>query len=140
MSRMHSLIVPPMLSYADPTDNSGSGLVVVLLCLAVTVAAAGLALLPIGLARTRRHLQSEAIVGFAILWALALAGSVVIASMADMKWSKERDMRIKSGYYDPRDNTDAPAKPWAFWGGLGVVYTGLVGWSMAQQNAEPRAE
>jgi flagellar basal body-associated protein FliL len=123
-----------LLATAEAADTSNSGILIVLLSVGVTILAAGFALVPMLLARAGRHPQAEVIAAVAILWALLAAGSVVTTSMAQMKWDKERLMRIESGYYDPQDNTDAPAKPWGAWAGLGAGYAVLLVWSVAMKR------
>lgn len=105
----------------------------VLLTLGALVVAAALAVLPIVLARSRRHRHVEIIAAIAVLWGFLAAGSVVMTSMEEAKWSKERLVRVQSGYYDPNDNSGAPAKPVGVWTGLAVSYVALILWSLASR-------
>ena len=128
----------PCPAYADPVDNSGSGTVLVLWAVGAITAAAGLAFVPVGLAWARRHRGADAVVALAVLWGLVTAVSVVYATMNQMQWSKEKLLRINSGYYDPNDNAGAPTPPWTLWACLGGVYVGLVAWSVSRKkNAVP---
>jgi hypothetical protein len=106
---------------------------VALVCLGavVVVAALALALVPVAVAWARRHRRAEAIVGVTILWAGITALSLLMSAMDQMKWSRERDLRIRSGYYDPRQvDPDAPKWPWRFWTGMAVAHGGIVGWAV----------
>ena len=44
-------------------------------------------------------------------------------------WSRERLLRIESGYYDPLDNGAARRCPWTIWLLLLIVFVLLVGWA-----------
>jgi len=118
------------LAYARNVDSSESNLSIVLLCAGLVIAAAALALIPILMSRSRRHVQSDAVLGLGILCALVTAGVTAHACMQQMKWSDERTLRIESGYYDPQDQSDAPRLPWEIWSALAIAYAGLVLWPM----------
>jgi hypothetical protein len=126
-----------LLASAEAPDTSNTGLVLVLLTLGVLVAAAALAVLPIVVARSRRHRHAEIIAALAVLWGFLAAGSIVMTSMDEAKWSKERLVRIQSGYYDPNDNSGTPTKPVGTWGGLTVLYVALILWSFMVRQAGP---
>ena len=126
--------MPCLLAYAETADSANSGAMFVLLAVGVAIVTAVLACVPMLLAQARRHPHREAIVGFAILWALLTAGSVVMTSMGRMKWNKEQLMRIESGYYDPRDTSDAPTTPWGAWAALGTGYTAMLAWAVAKKR------
>jgi hypothetical protein len=117
-----------VIAYADTA--SGSGLTVALVCLGLVAVVGGLALVPVVVAWARRHRRAETIVGVTILWAGIAAVSLLMTAMDQMKWSRERDLRIRSGYYDPAQvDPDAPKWPWKLWAGMGVGYAGIVGWA-----------
>ncbi|HEX4794468.1 MAG TPA: hypothetical protein VH370_11780 [Humisphaera sp.] len=119
-----------MLAYARNVDSTESNLSIVLLCAGLIIAAAALGLIPILLSRSRRHVQSDAVLGLGILWALLAAGVTAHACMQQMKWSDERSLRIESGYYDPQDQSDSPRLPWEIWSALAVGYGGLILWPL----------
>jgi len=122
------------LAYAEGGDSSESNLVVVLICAGI-IAAVGLAgLIPVLVARSRRHRYREAIVLMSVVWGVLAAGSLTSTAIAQLKWSKERMLRIESGYYDPRDITDAPPLPWWTWSLLALGYCGLWIGAMAQRS------
>jgi hypothetical protein len=126
-----------LLASAEAPDTSNAGSLLVLLTLGILVAAAALAVLPIVLARSRQHRHAEIIAALAVLWGFLAAGSIVITSMDEAKWSKERLVRVQSGYYDPNDNGSAPAKPVGAWSGLAALYVVLILWSCASRCAAP---
>ena len=119
-----------MLAYARNVDSTESNLSIVLLCAGLVIAAAACALVPILMSRSRRHVQSDAVLGLAILWALVAAGVSANACIQQMKWSDERTLRIESGYYDPKDQSDAPRLPWEIWSAIALAYAGLVLWPL----------
>jgi hypothetical protein len=120
-----------LLGYADPTDQSNPSIQIVVISAGIALVAVILALLPICIAWKRRHRQSETIVPIGILWGLATAAVCIYAYITQANWAKERMARIMSGYYDPQDNSAAPALPWGFWLLLMAAYTILIVWSMA---------
>jgi hypothetical protein len=130
-----------VIAYAETA--SGPSLTVALVCLGAVVLVAALALVPVVVAWARRHRRAETIVGVTILWAGIAAVSLLMSAMDQMKWSRERDLRIRSGYYDPGQvDPDAPQWPWKLWGGMGVGYAAIVAWAVAggtrAQRNEPR--
>ncbi len=125
------------LAYAEAADTSNSSLVIVLIGLGVLSVAAIAAFVPIGICWNRHHRQTDSIAALAVLWSLIAAISVIYFVNAQMKWSREQMLRIESGYFDPGDKSDAPAVPWALWGGLAAGYAVLIGWSFSQKNPPP---
>jgi hypothetical protein len=106
-------------------------LTIALVCLGAVALVAALALVPVVVAWARRHRRAETIVGVTILWAGIAAVSLLMSAMDQMKWSRERELRIRSGYYDPRQqDPDAPRWPWKLWTGMAVGYGGIVGWAV----------
>jgi hypothetical protein len=124
-----------MLAYAESTDATNSNMMIVLISAGVVIAVSVLAIIPIRLAWSRRHKQSDAIFAMTVLWALLTAGTVVAMSMTQFKWSNERLLRIQSGYYDPLDNSDAPKWPVRSGAALAVAYATLIIWPLAQRRA-----
>ena len=119
-----------IVAYSEPASSSNANLEIVLIGLGVIVVAAVLAFIPVAICWARRHRGTEIVTAIAVVWALVAAASVVLLISAQMKWSREQTMRIESGYFDPRDQSDAPAVPIKTWSALGIVYAGLVGWSL----------
>src|SRR5947209_1622010 len=100
------------LATAQADDASGSRLTLVLIWLGIIVAAGIAAMVPLALAASRGHRRGEALLGVTVLWAFLAAGSLIYASMVQTKWAAERDLRVRSGYYDPRNaEDDAPRLP-----------------------------
>jgi hypothetical protein len=122
------------LAYAESADTSNSSMVIVLSGLCVLAVAAIAAIVPICICWKRHHRQTEPITALLILWGLVATISAIYFINSQMKWSREQMLRIESGYFDPTDQTDAPAIPWVTWGGLATVYAALVCWSFAQKN------
>src|SRR5512146_9051 len=123
-----------VLASAEGTDLSGSEWGIVMIALAVIVVAAALAMLPIGIARYRRHTQHSAIAAMAVLWALVVAGTVLQTVSAELKWSREYVLMLKTGYYDPRDTSGAPEWPWRIWIALAVGFGILVLYAAARRS------
>jgi hypothetical protein len=118
-----------MLCYADRGESGEANLQFALLCVGAIVLVSALAIAPVILARRRRHRRGETVMGFTILWALVLVGSLLVTATARTKWTREQTLRIQSGYYDPQDQTDAPRYPWGLWAGLALAYAGVLAWS-----------
>lgn len=123
------------LARAEGPDASDSNLLLVLICAGLIVGAAVLALVPAFIARRRGHGRSETIMAAAVLWGLLSAGTLVHASIVQMQWSKEQQLRVQSGYLDPQDTSDAPAKPWRTWTALVTVYCVLMIWAFAPRSS-----
>jgi hypothetical protein len=124
------------LAYAEPPDTSDSNLQLVIVSVVVITAAAVLAFVPVFLAWSRRQRRIDVIVALAVVWGLLAAVSVIHATTAQMKWSKEKNLRIQTGYVDPKDDTDAPPLPWLQWFVLGAGYAGVVVKSFAKPKVE----
>ncbi len=119
------------LAYADASDPSQSNLLLVLLGIGVILVTCVLAFVPVGMAWSRRHRRSDVVVAAAVLWGLVTVGSIVSTMAAQMQWSREHVLRMKTGYFDPDDRTGAPMRPWVLWAGLGTAYGGLLVGSVA---------
>ncbi|MDB5357030.1 MAG: hypothetical protein JWN24_3483 [Phycisphaerales bacterium] len=124
-----------LLARAEGPDLSDSSLVLVLTCAGLVLGSAVLSLLPVFIARGRGHRQLETITAVAVLWGLLTAGTLVHASIVQMQWSKEQLLRIQSGYLDPQDTSDAPAKPWRTWTALAAAYCALIAWAFAARSS-----
>jgi hypothetical protein len=127
-----------LFAFAEAPDNSNTGAVLVLATLGILVAAAVLTSLPIVFARSRRHRHVEIIAALAVLWGFLAAGSIVKTSIDQANWSKERLVRIQSGYYNPNESDgSAPVKPLKTWAGLTGAYAMLMVWSLASRPRHP---
>jgi len=128
------------LASAEGTDLSGSDWLIPLIAIGVIVFTGALAFIPIAISRYRLLDQVRGIIAATILWGIVVAGSVIWIASAGLKWSKERRLLVNTGYYDPQDNSSAPAWPWRLWLALVVVYCGLVLWSLAQTKSATTME
>jgi hypothetical protein len=118
------------LAYAQGGDNSDLNLRIVLVSIGVIAGIAVLGLIPVCIAWSRRHRRGDLILAAAVVWGV-LTGAVVLRwAVTEIQWSREWLMCIKSGYYDPNDQSDAPQRPWQRWTGLGLGYGGLIIWSL----------
>ena len=121
-----------IIASADRIDLSEGNWRIVLIWAAVLLAACVLAFIPMVVARARRrHLHAETILALSLLWALVAAGSAGYAIRARINWEKEYDLRIRTGFFDPQDQSDAPQLPWANWGLLGLGYAAVLIWAGA---------
>jgi hypothetical protein len=126
--------MPYILASAQNIDASVSTLTLVLISMGIVLAAAIAAIVPLVIAASRGHRRPESLVAVTILWACLTAASLIYMTMTQMKWASERDLRIKTGYYDPQQATsDAPPLPAGQWTALGIGYTALVGWAFARR-------
>jgi hypothetical protein len=116
-------------AYAEPPDPANTSLTLILALAAIVAAAGAMAFVPILSSWRRRHCHTDGVLAIAILWGLLAAGSGIYAAVSQMNWSKEQTVRIETGYYDPRDASDAPALPWRTWVAIAIAYGGLVGWA-----------
>ena len=115
-----------VLASAEQTGFSDSGWFVILIGLGVFGAAAVLTVIPIVLARRRRSRRAEAITVAAVFWGLVAAASILHFWLAELRWSNEYLLLVKTGYYDPANTSGAPAWPWPLWGVLAAAYGVLV--------------
>jgi hypothetical protein len=111
----------------------------VLACAGFVLIAGVLALIPLMIAWSRRHRQSDAILALALLWGLLLALSAGATTLAKMKYSHEHLVAIESGYSDPLDTSDAPPLPWLSWAGLGLGYGALLAWALLGPTSSERS-
>lgn len=119
-----------LLANAPAGISPDSNVELVLISAGVFAGVAVLASIPLVMARRHRH--REIIMAVLIVWGLLSAGSISYCVMQQMNWSAERERRIESGYYDPRDVSDQPRPPILFWIVLGVVYFTTVGWALVK--------
>jgi hypothetical protein len=119
------------IASSQQVDLSERNLRIVMIWAGVIIAAAVLAIVPVVLARKRRHRQFEAILAAAIVWGLLAAVGVTHAITAQIDWEKEYKLRVETGYYDPQNKADAPVWPWVSWGILGLGYLVIAGWAVA---------
>jgi hypothetical protein len=122
------------LATSHQTDLSEGNLRLVLIWCGIMIAAAGLALVPLVIARVRRHRHVETLLACTIVWGLLAAFSVGHAVGAQISWAKEYQLRVETGYYDPRDLGDAPLLPWLGWGLLALAYLVLLMWASAGRS------
>jgi hypothetical protein len=115
-----------LLAYAEGPDPTDSNLLFVVVALGIIGAVGLMAAIPATMARRRGHRHREQIVTALLLWAILLAGSAIYAVNAQMKYSKEYNRRLLTGYADPKDVSDQPKPPWALLIGLGVAYGGVL--------------
>jgi len=127
-----------LLSYAEGSDPTDSSLTLVVISLGIIGVVGLLVAVPATLARRRSHRNREGIVAALVLWAVLSAGSAIYAANAQISYSKEYNKRIMSGYFDPRDTSDAPKLPWVLWIVLGTSYGGLLIWIFSGSAAPAR--
>jgi len=64
-----------------------------------------------------------------------------MAVVDQSRWSKDHQILLESGYFDPATQNDAPALPWKQWIAIGGGYVMLVGWSVlgpSKQESDSR--
>ena len=122
------------LASAEQTDLSGSGWFVILIGVFVIVAVAAMTVIPIAVARRRLHRRAEAVTVTAVFWGLLAAASIIHFWLAELRWSQEYLLLIKTGYYDPGDASGAPHWPWVLWGVLAVAYGVLFGLAISRKR------
>lgn len=120
-----------LLLNAEPGDSTISSLTLIIIGVGIVAAVFALAFVPVAIAWSRRSRHSDPIVLAAVVWGVLLAASVISTTMAQMKWTREKSLRIESGYYDPNDTADEPRLPWVSWAGLTALYLLLVVWARA---------
>jgi hypothetical protein len=126
-----------VLAYAEPTDLSASGWLLILECCGAILGVAALVIVPMAIAALRRHQQREIVNTIAFLWGLIAAGSTVWLTIAEFNWKKEWQLRIMTGYLDPRDMTGAPRWPGTLSTILTIAYGVLVVFSLIRVSRRP---
>ena len=116
------------LARADSTDSTVSNLTTVLACAGIAVGVLVVAIVPVMVGWSRRHRHAEALAAVALLWGLIAAVSTCVATLDQMKYSRQHLADIESGYWDPNDTSDAPKLPLAMWGAFAVAYVAMVAW------------
>src|SRR5438309_2222804 len=122
---------------AQNVDASVSTLTLILISAGIVLAAVIVAgVLPV-IAASRGHRRPESLLALTVLWACLTIPSLIYMTMTQMKWATERDLRIKTGYYDPQSTSDAPPLPIGQWTALGVGYIALAAWAFAKPSSKP---
>jgi MFS superfamily sulfate permease-like transporter len=121
-----------LVAVAEKTDLSGSQWAVMLIGLLVIGVTAVLALIPIGLARYRRHRRADGITTATLVWGVATAASIIYFWLAKLTWVKEFRQEIMSGNIDPKNAVAPPAWPWAAWSILAATYIALTVFALSQ--------
>ena len=132
------------LAYAQSAGDSNS-LTVIVLAFAIVLGACVLAFIPIFTALSRKNRQSHSVAVMSLFWGVAVAVITIWCMLQRLDWSKELTMRMQSGYYDPRDLSDAPAFPWIILligaGAWIVLLTwAFLGASLPPEQAPPQNE
>jgi Kef-type K+ transport system membrane component KefB len=117
-----------LLAYADNTDATQGNFVSILICAAGVVAVAGMAAVVIALAKRRGNRNAEVIFTGMIFWAIVSLGSIVYATITQMKWASDHLKDLESGYGNPADV--GPGWPIVLWGVLGAVWVLVMGWTV----------
>lgn len=135
------------LSVAENTGTSDANLILPLVCLGCIVAIGLMALGPLVVGAKRRHRHGQGLLTTVVVWAAVAIGVAVVTVIQQSDWTAEREKRVNSGYYDPKDNSAAPALPGVMIAVLGVGYVGLIGWAAVGPRrtdvgflVEPRVE
>ena len=133
------------LAYAQSAGDSNSTLTVIVMAFAIVLGACLLAFIPIFAALSRRNHQSHSIAVMSIFWGVAVAVITIWCMLQRLDWSKELTIRMQSGYYDPRDLSDAPACPWILLMIAAGVWIVLLAWAflgapLPLEQASPQNE
>jgi hypothetical protein len=115
-----------VFAYAQMNDSSGSDLVLILVCAVALGVLCILGAIPIWIARSRRLRYVDFLTVGTVLWGLLSATTVVSLCIAQLNWSKERSVRLESGYAGSDLDQGAPAWPWGLWTMLAATYGVLV--------------
>lgn len=125
-----------VLTSAQNVDATVSTLTLILISAGIVLAVAIATAIPLVIAASQGHRRPESLIAFTVLWACLAAACLIYMTMTQMKWGAERDLRIKTGYYDPQATSDAPPLPAGQWTALGVGYVALVVWAFAQRSTK----
>ncbi len=126
------------LAYAQSAGDSNS-LTVIVTAFAIVLGACVLAFIPIFTALSRKNHQSHSIAVMSLFWGVVVAVITIWCMLQRLDWSKELTVRIQSGYYDPRDLSDAPAFPWVILIVAASAWIVLLGWALVGARL-PQAE
>jgi hypothetical protein len=118
--------MPVWLLNGEKDDLTGSTWIIILIGAVILAVTAVLVVIPMAVANRRRNPSREAVMAAAVLWGLATAWSALSIATAQFKWGHERELLVRSGYYDPATQGDGPGKPWIWWGILAGAYPGLL--------------
>jgi hypothetical protein len=127
-------IMYSFLAYADSSDPSSTNLLMIvggILILAVVVI---LAFVLVIIAKAKEHRRADAIMTAAFFWAILTAATLLYTGQAQMRWSKEYNLQLETGYLDPSNQSSRPDLPWKIWIGLGVAYGAMLVWSLSQKR------
>ena len=132
------------LAYAQSAGDSNS-LTVIVMAFAIVLGACVLAFIPIFTALSRRNHQSHSIAVMSIFWGVAVAVITIWYMLQRLDWSKELTIRMRSGYYDPNDLSDAPAFPWILLVIAAGAWVALLAWGLTsaplpQEQTSPQTE
>lgn len=132
------------LAYAQSAGDSNS-LTVIVTAFAIVLGACVLAFIPIFTALLRKNHQSHSIAVMSLFWGVVVAVITIWCMLQRLDWSKELTMRLQSGYYDPRDLSDAPAFPWIILIVAAGAWIVLLAWaflgaSLPQEEGLPQTE
>lgn len=128
-----------LLAYADNVAISADAMLIGVIGLVVFAVAAIVAAAPLVIARRRGILPTQGLIAAVTLWAILVSASVIFSVNASLRWNREYDQRVMSGYFDPQDQSDRPSPPWSLWAAAGATYIALVAWSAAGKRARPSA-
>jgi uncharacterized membrane protein len=117
------------LAYAEQTDTSSSGMVLLLICAGLILVACALAVVPLVLANRRGRRDPQSVLTAVIVWGVAVAGVSIYVTLNQMQWSKQYTTDLETGYLDPQNVTGAPHQPWALWAGLAIAYVAMIIWA-----------
>lgn len=118
-----------VLAYAQAAGDSNTSLTVILMAFAIVLGACILAFFPVFTALSRKNHQSHSIAVMSLFWGVAVAVITIWCMLQRLDWSKELTMRMQSGYYDPRDLSDAPAFPWIILIVAATAWIALLAWA-----------
>jgi uncharacterized membrane protein len=122
------------LAYADSSDPSSTNLLMILGGVAILAVVVVLAFVLVTIAKAREHRRADAIMTAAFFWAILTAATLLYAGQAQMRWSKEYNLQLETGYLDPSNQSGRPVLPWKIWTGLGIAYGAMLACSLSQKR------
>jgi hypothetical protein len=125
-----------LLALATSGDDSSANLQLIMLSLGLLTLLALLAGAVVLTARRRAHRQFDLLTGALILWIVLTGWSALSYAQARSSWSKDRLIRLESGYAPDAATLDAeaPAAPITLWGCLAIAYVLLAAWALVPRN------
>jgi hypothetical protein len=124
-----------ILASANSNSLPDTNILILLYC-GIVAGAGLLAIIPIAISRSRMLRSAEAIMTGAILWGIITAISLTVTALAEFQWSKERLIRLNSGYIGSDVDNDAPQRPWNFWAILAGIYCIIFLWSLISRSRQ----